>query len=200
MYIILGNTLKIFIFFIKFLPYLLSKCKTSGKSGNLLEKEWRELNAGQSVLEWKISTLKWVWKLNFHSQKSGTLSSKIPFTPFRVFFHSKTYCPAFNSYKEWKSTLLHLESSVTDNVCMWWLILRVLFCFLFNESRNLFWKSFCDNMKIKKYWIKRNPICFVFLLYTYIHLVPALLKLRYLQYMLYNLAFICRVYSYRRVY
>ena len=35
--------------------FLLSKCKTSGKSGNLLEKEWRELSAGQSVLEWKIS-------------------------------------------------------------------------------------------------------------------------------------------------
>ena len=35
---------------------------------------------------------------------------KYPLTPFRVFFHSKTCCPAFNSYKEWKSTLLHLES------------------------------------------------------------------------------------------
>ena len=61
---------------------LLSKCKTSEKGGNLLEKEWRELNAGQSVLEWKIFTLKWVWKLNFHSQKSGRLSSKIPFYSF----------------------------------------------------------------------------------------------------------------------
>ena len=33
--------------------HVLSKCKTSAKSGNLLEKVWGELNAGQSVLEWK---------------------------------------------------------------------------------------------------------------------------------------------------
>ena len=90
---------------------LLSKCKMSGKSGNLLEKEWRELNAGQSVLEWNIFTLKWVWKLFFNLKRVEDCHQKSPFTPFRVLLHSKTYCPAFNSYKEWKSTLLHLESS-----------------------------------------------------------------------------------------
>ena len=93
------------------LRYLLSKYKTSGKSGNLLEKEWRELNAGQSVLEWKIFTQKWVWKLIFTLKRVEDCHQKSPFTPFRVFFHSKTYCPAFNSYKEWKSTLLYLESN-----------------------------------------------------------------------------------------
>ena len=39
---------------------------------------------------------------------------KSPCIPFRVFFHSKTCCPAFNPYKEWKSVLLHLESITKD--------------------------------------------------------------------------------------
>ena len=81
-------------------------------SGNLLEKEWRELNAGQSVLEWKVFTLKWVWKLIFTLKRVEHCHQKSPFTPFRVCFHSKTHCPALNSYKEWKSILLHLESAL----------------------------------------------------------------------------------------
>ena len=48
---------------------------------------------------------------------------KSPFTPFRVFFHSKTYCPTFNSHKEWKSTLLHLESNYFRKTKI-----RVFFC------------------------------------------------------------------------
>ena len=41
-----------------YMPFLLSKCKTSGTSGNSLDKECRELNEGQPLLEWKIFTLK----------------------------------------------------------------------------------------------------------------------------------------------
>ena len=66
----------------KLTSHVLSKCKTSGKSGNLLEKEWGELNAGQSVLEWKIFTLKWVWNLNFSLSKEWNIVIKIPFYTF----------------------------------------------------------------------------------------------------------------------
>ncbi len=39
--------------------------------------------------------------------------TKSVITHFRVFYHSKSCCPAFNSLKEWKFTLLHLEIEST---------------------------------------------------------------------------------------
>ena len=50
---------------------------------------------------------------------------KSPFTPFGVFFHSQMCCPAVNSCKEWKSTLLHYRAcyqlkatKVTRDLCL----------------------------------------------------------------------------------
>ncbi len=79
--------------------HLLSKCKRMETSG-------KELNAGQHIFEWLIFTQKGVclWII-----QSKELTKEV-ITHFRVFYHSKMCCPAFNSLKEWKVTRLHLES------------------------------------------------------------------------------------------
>ena len=45
-------------------------------------------------------------------KKELILRSKISNHLFQSVYHSKSYCPAFRSRKEWKFTLLHLESKL----------------------------------------------------------------------------------------
>ncbi len=47
----------------------------------------------------------------FAQKRVDIAITKSVITHFRVFYHSKLCCPAFNSLKEWKVTLLHLESN-----------------------------------------------------------------------------------------
>ena len=57
---------------------ILSKCKTSGKSGNLLEKEWGDLNAGQSVFRVENFHPKLSVKVKFSLSKEWNIVIKNP--------------------------------------------------------------------------------------------------------------------------
>ena len=72
--------------------------KTGGKSGNSLKKEWRQCNAGQPFCGQFSPSMNIKVKFSL-SKKVEHCHQKSLFTPHRVFFHSKTCYPAFNSYK-----------------------------------------------------------------------------------------------------
>ena len=78
-------------------------------------KEWKQVvrSLTQDLFEWKIFTQKGlclvtVYEL-FTLKRYALLSPNHVITHFRVFYHSKS-CRGFNSFKEWKLTLSHLES------------------------------------------------------------------------------------------
>ena len=45
----------------------------------------------------------------FTQKRVDIVITKSVITQFRVSYHSKSCCPAFNSLKEWKFALLHLN-------------------------------------------------------------------------------------------